>query len=437
MLDGRTDKHCDTFSSCRSQKPQIVRPSVMSFCVVVMSKAYRGVPSVKQPGVPAQQEMRVLAPASAGGEERRVRRGPDIRGPLDVRDPVCQSAGGGEMRRDRSRIGDGERRARPYDPEPGVGRHTLGDDGEGERIRGEESQVGRRGGLRDPPDDPEPGVGRHLRGDGEGDMIKVKEKSKPTGIGFWRYERTIAGFASSDESRDKMSASDAVQKLRSSFGDKIPPALSHNRSPGSCEGFVSASGHFIQQQRPPTFSSEQSRQSTVERKRGVNIVEGFWKLQDEISANRERYERDSKPKLSPIGRDPRKTGKWIEDTDQRSGSKEVSQIQKVALEQPNKRGNIGPRPLSDFNQCSFVRELPPVTVFVPKLGSLPEEERAEKASVVVGLINRLSRQKKGALFDAEIIGSSDLCPLCGDLNGVCLGVSCRKKKGKRVTFLVH
>ena len=417
MLDGRTDKHCDTFSSCRSQKPQIVRPSVMSFCVVVMSKAYRGVPSVKQPGVPAQQEMRVLAPASAGGEERRVRRGPDIRGPLDVRDPVCQSAGGGEMRRDRSRIGDGERRARPDDPEPGVGRHTLGDDGEGDRNRGEESQVGRRGMGRDRPDDLEPGEGRHLRGEGEGTRIKVKE--------------------SSDERRDKMSASDAVKKLRSSFGDKIQPALSHNRSPGSCEGFVSASGHFIQHQRPPTFSSEQSRQSTVERKRGVNIVEGFWKLQDEISANRERYERDSKPKLSPIGRDPRKTGKWIEDTDQRSGSKEVSQIQKVALEQPNKRGNIGPRPLSDFNQCSFVRELPPVTVFVPKLGSLPEEERAEKASVVVGLINRLSRQKKGALFDAEIIGSSDLCPLCGDLNGVCLGVSCRKKKGKRVTFLVH
>lgn len=422
----------------------------MSFCVVVMSKAYRGVPSVKQPaaGDPAQQEMRGPGPASGGGgEERRVRRGPDIRRLLDVRDPVCQSPGGGEIRRHRSTIGDGERRARPDEPEPRVGRHTQGNDGEGTRIRGEESQVGRRGGLRDPPDDLEPGVGRHLRGDGEGDRIKVKEKIKPIGIGYWRYERTMGGFASSDKSRDKMSASDAVQKLRSSFGDTIPPALSHNRNPGSCEGFVSSSGHFIQQQRPPTFSSEQSRQSTVERAGpgtkaekncdSVNIVEGFWKLQAEISANRERYERDSKPKLSPIGRDLRKTGEWIKDTDQKGRPKEVSQVQKVALEQPNKRGNIGPRPLSNFNQCSFVRELPPVSVFVPKLGSLSEEKRAEKASVVVGLINRLSRQKKGALFDAEIIGSSDLCPLCGDLNGVCLGVSCRKKKGKRVTFLVH
>ena len=44
---------------------------------------------------------------SAGSEERRVRserRGPDIRRPLDVRNPVCQSAGRGEMRRQRSSL---------------------------------------------------------------------------------------------------------------------------------------------------------------------------------------------------------------------------------------------------------------------------------------------------------------------------------------------
>ena len=78
----------------------------MSFCVVVMSKAYRGVPSVKQPGAgdPAQQEMRGPGPASAGGgEERRVRRGPDIQRPLDVRDPVCQSAVNGETHEHRRR----------------------------------------------------------------------------------------------------------------------------------------------------------------------------------------------------------------------------------------------------------------------------------------------------------------------------------------------
>ena len=33
---------------------------------------------------------------------RSERRGPDIQRPLDVRDPVCQSAGSGEMRRHRS-----------------------------------------------------------------------------------------------------------------------------------------------------------------------------------------------------------------------------------------------------------------------------------------------------------------------------------------------
>ena len=42
----------------------------------------------------------------AGGEERRVRserRGPDIQRPLDVRDPVCQSAGNGETHEHRRR----------------------------------------------------------------------------------------------------------------------------------------------------------------------------------------------------------------------------------------------------------------------------------------------------------------------------------------------
>ena len=43
------------------------------------------------------------------------------------------------------------------------------------------------------PDDPEPGVGRHTRGDGEGTRIKVMEKSKPTGIAYWRNERTLGG----------------------------------------------------------------------------------------------------------------------------------------------------------------------------------------------------------------------------------------------------
>ena len=61
---------------------------------------------------------------AAGSEEgrwrvRSERRGPDIRRSLVVvRDPVCQSAGRGEMRRHRSR------RDLPDDPEPRVGRHT-------------------------------------------------------------------------------------------------------------------------------------------------------------------------------------------------------------------------------------------------------------------------------------------------------------------------
>ena len=388
--------------------------SVMLCFVLVMSNHQASnicdqLPAVKQPNVSepgdlARLEMRGPAGAgegrrggtgdggrgatgATGSEERRVksdRRGPDIRRPLDVPVPVGQSAGGGEMRRDR--------RARPDDPEPGVGRHT--------------------------------------RGDGEGTRIKVMEKSKPTGIAYWRNERTLGGFASSEKGSSKISASETVKKLRSTFGNQPPPALSKNKSPGSCEGFVTTSGHFIQRHRAPTFSTEQSRHARpvtkAEKKRdSVSIVEGFWKLQAEMSANRESHETVSMPRFQPIGRDPRQTGKWTEDTDQRSGPKETSK--KVHLEQPKKTGNIGPRSLSDFNQSSFVSEFPPISIFVPENGSLPEEKRAEKASVLVGHINRLSRQKKGGLFDVEVIASSDHCPLCGDLNGVCLGVSCRKK----------
>ena len=281
----------------------------------------RGVPAVmqprvKEPGDPARLEMRGPAGAgegrrggtgdggkgetgSAGSEERRVRSekgGPDIRRPLDVTDPVSQSAGRGEMRRHRSTIGDRDRRARPDDPEPRVGRHTRGNDGEGERIRGEESQVGRRG-VRDRPDDPEPGEGRHLRGDGEGTRIRGEEvgdcrvatrRSKPTGIGFWRLEmqpewslrtgsggvrrkvegpndpdsKMMRGSASPGEGKDRMSVSEAAEKLRSSFGNLPPPVLSKIR-PGHSEreGFFSPSGHFVQKQRSPTYSSQQKRKA--------------------------------------------------------------------------------------------------------------------------------------------------------------------------------
>mgnify|MGYP006975987525 CR=1 FL=1 len=46
-----------------------------------------------------------------------------------------------------------ERRASPDNPEPGVGRHTRGNDGEGEVKHGEESQAGRRRVGRDWPDE--------------------------------------------------------------------------------------------------------------------------------------------------------------------------------------------------------------------------------------------------------------------------------------------
>ena len=71
-----------------------------------------------------------------------------------------------------------ERRASPDDPEPGVGRHTRGNDGEGEVKQGEESQAGRRRAGRDWPDDPEPGEGRHLRGDGEGERSRGEERRR-------------------------------------------------------------------------------------------------------------------------------------------------------------------------------------------------------------------------------------------------------------------
>ena len=207
----------------------------------------RGVPAVmqlrvKEPGDPARLEMRGPAGAgegrrggtgdggrgetgSAGSEEMRVKSekgGPDIRRPPDVREPVCQSAGRGEMT-DRSQIGDRDRRAR-----------------------------------------------------------SVPKRSKPSGIGFWRMEmqpeleggvrrkekgpndpdsKMMRGSASPGEGKDHISVSEAAEKLRLSFGSLPPPTLSKLRADNSDrEGFFSLSGHFVQKQRSP-YSTQQKRKS--------------------------------------------------------------------------------------------------------------------------------------------------------------------------------
>ena len=259
--------------------------------IVVMSnhqaRNIRCVPAVKQPSVsepddPARLEM--LGPAGAGegqrggtgdggrgatgsdgSEERRVKsemRGPDTLRPLDVRDPASQSAGRGEMR---SRNGDRDRRVRPDDPEPGDRRHLRGD-GEGKRRRGEE-------------------IG-DCREETCIDQRRVSKRNKPPGIGYWRLEmmpewglsaetggdrkvggpnnpdsKMMRGSVSSGEGSDRISISEAAEKLRSSFGSLPPPALSMMRTGHSdFDGFFSPSGHFVQKQKTPTYSTQSRKQ---------------------------------------------------------------------------------------------------------------------------------------------------------------------------------
>ena len=226
--------------------------------------ANRGVPaeklpSVKEPGDPARPEVR--GPAGAG-EGRRGGTGDGGRGET--------GAAGSEEGRHRSK------KVRPEDPDPG---DALRGDGEGNRIVGEESQVGRRGEERVRPEDPEPGEEmRYLRGDGEGNRVRGEERQvgrscKPTGIGWWRLEQeldrshlksTVGESLGGEVSREVTppNASEAVEKLRSSFGQQCPPAISGMRSGQNVivsEGFFSPSVHFVEKQESPTFSSQQIR----------------------------------------------------------------------------------------------------------------------------------------------------------------------------------
>ena len=60
--------------------------------------------------------------------------------------------------------------------------------------------------------------------------------------------------------KERLAATEAVDQLRSSFGDQRPPALSGMRS-GYREGFFSPSGHFVEKQRSPTHSSQLIRKA--------------------------------------------------------------------------------------------------------------------------------------------------------------------------------
>ena len=177
----------------------------------------------------------------------------------------------------------------------GAGEGRRGGTGDGGRVRSE-----RRGG-RDRPevarsDDPEPGEVQHLHGDSKGErsrgeetwgeQSRVPKTSKPPGIGFWRMEMTpewclsgrtegvdrkvdgpndpdskmMRGSASSGEGKERISVSEAAEKLLSSFGSLPPPTLS-KMSTGhtDCEGFFSPSGHFVKKQSSPSYSSQQNR----------------------------------------------------------------------------------------------------------------------------------------------------------------------------------
>ena len=232
---------------------------------------------------------------------------PEVRGP----------AGAGEGRR--GGTGDGGRGAtgaagseegrpwskkvRPDDPDPG---EALRGDGEGNRIVGGESQVGRRGEERVRPEDPEPGEEmRYLRGDGEGNRVRGEERLvgrrlKPAGIGYWRLEQeldrshlkssvgeSLRGEVTRTREVTPPNASEAVEKLRSSFGRQCPPALSGMRSgQNGSEGFFSPSGHFVEKQESPTFSSQQKqiRESVpVSSAKGPNDEDRFVKASDLVN----------------------------------------------------------------------------------------------------------------------------------------------------------
>ena len=189
---------------------------------------------------------------------------PSVREPGDpawpeVRGPACAGEGRGGGTGDGGRGetgGAGSEEGRPVEPDPGEERQYLCGDGEGNRLRGE---VGRR--------------------------------SKPTGIGWWRVEleldksqmrsssseplagaevkrevppdpdsKMLRGSTSLGEGKVGISATEAVDQLRSSFGDQRPPALSGMRS-GYREGFFSPSGHFVEKQRSPTHSSQLIRKA--------------------------------------------------------------------------------------------------------------------------------------------------------------------------------
>lgn len=85
--------------------------------------------------------------------------------------------------------------------------------------------------------------------------------------------------------------------------------------------------------------------------------------------------------------------------------------------------------------AGLLREIPRKVIVVPPAPSLPDEERAEIASELVDCINRVSRQKKGGLFDVQIVGEESSCPLC-ELDCTCLGPSCLQKKGAKLFRMI-
>ena len=142
------------------------------------------------PGVPGDRGLRgPWEPGDPGPDQRGTRTDADIQNHI-LRVPMPgDRVSGMEVE---------VRRARPDDPDPGVGRHLRGD-GEGTTVRGEERQAARSGVRRARPDDPEPGVGRHLRGDGEGtvDVGEERQAARRSGVrarpedNFWYLHSSL------------------------------------------------------------------------------------------------------------------------------------------------------------------------------------------------------------------------------------------------------
>ena len=144
--------------------------------------------------------------------------------------------------------------------------------------------------------------------------------------------------------------------------------------------------------------------------------------------------RDPKSKGAGRGETRRRSGDGGKRSRERSGdcSKSVPDLLRFLdvrqPEDPHLKDVRGPEGVGEGRTC-YSRKFSSKFSNTQKLGKiLSEEERVEKALLLVSNINQYSRQKKGGLMDLSVSPAS-VCPLCV-LGNVCLKPSCLGKRRK-------